>query len=301
MRHVSVFLQETIAGLELRDGDVVVDGTLGDGGHTEAMFATGRDIEVIGLDLDSAAIARSQNRLAPHVNHMTYVNDSFRNLTSILEKLHVSSVSKVLLDLGLSSGQIDPPAGGSGRGFSFQRDEPLIMTFGNGDDGKITARDVVNDWSQETLATIIRGFGEERFSGRIARGIVEAREVAPIETTGQLVDIILSVTPSFYAKGKIHPATRTFQAIRIAVNDELEALKAGLSGAWQVLSPGGRIAVISFHSLEDRIAKQYFRSLAADDTGLIITKKPLIATEAEVKENPRSRSAKLRIIEKKLV
>ncbi len=293
MIHASVLLHEALDGLDIRDGDVIIDGTLGNGGHSEAMFQLGKDIQIIGIDLDGDAIARSKIRLAPFAERMIYVEDSFRNIASIIQDQGFANVSKILFDFGLSSNQIEE----SKRGFSFQRDEPLIMTF-RSKSGSLTAKEVVNNWEEESLQTIIHGFGEERFAGRIARGIVETRLIRPITTTGQLVDIIKGSTPSFYHKGKIHPATRTFQAIRIAVNDELEAIKEGLAQGFDALLPKGRMAAISFHSLEDRIVKHYFRSLSNEDAGILHTKRPITAQDSELKQNPRSRSAKLRIIEK---
>lgn len=295
MVHASVLLHEVISGLDLKDGDVVVDSTLGNGGHTEAILSLGKDIRVIAIDLDQDAIARSQTRLAQFADRITYVDDSFRNIGLVCQGLGIETVSKILFDFGLSSNQLEE----SGRGFTFQKDEPLVMTFrkeGTGDG--ITAHNVVNEWAEESLRTIISGFGEEKFAGRIARGIVEAREMGDIETTGELAAAIASVVPSFYRKGRIHPATRTFQAIRIAVNDELESIKDGLKQGFELLSPNGKIVAISFHSLEDRIVKQYFRTLSQEEKGTIITKKPIIPAESEIKSNPRSRSAKLRIIEK---
>lgn len=295
MVHESVLLYEAIEGLEIRDGDIVVDATLGNGGHSEALLSLEKDIRVVAIDMDLDAIARSQKRLGHFEDRITYIQGNFRNIKTLLESHGISSVSKILFDFGLSSNQLEE----SGRGFTFQHDEPLLMTFARDiTDSTLTARDIVNDWQEDSLREIIRGFGEEKFAGRIARGIVEAREVKPIETTTELVNIILSMVPGFYRKGRIHAATRTFQALRIAVNDELESIKDGLSHGFETLLPSGRIAAISFHSLEDRIVKQYFRSLAQEEVGSIITKKPIVPTEQETKQNPRSRSAKLRIIEK---
>ncbi len=295
MVHESVLLHEAIEGLEIRDGDIVVDATLGNGGHSEALLSLEKDIRVVAIDMDLDAIARSQKRLGHFEDRITYIQGNFRNIKTLLESHGISSVSKILFDFGLSSNQLEE----SGRGFTFQHDEPLLMTFARDiTDSTLTARDIVNDWQEDSLREIIRGFGEEKFAGRIARGIVEAREVKPIETTTELVNIILSMVPGFYRKGRIHAATRTFQALRIAVNDELESIKDGLSHGFETLLPSGRIAAISFHSLEDRIVKQYFRSLAQEEVGTIITKKPIVPTEQETKQNPRSRSAKLRIIEK---
>jgi len=296
MVHESVLLHEAIEGLEIRDGDVVVDATLGNGGHSEALLSLGKDIHVIAIDMDLDAIARSQKRLGHFGNKITYAQGNFRNIKAILEAHNILSVTKILFDFGLSSNQLEE----SGRGFTFQHNEPLLMTFGRDiTDATLTARDIVNDWQEDSLREIIRGFGEEKFAGRIARGIVEAREVKPIETTQELVTVVLSMVPGFYRKGRIHAATRTFQALRIAVNDELETIKDGLTHGFELLLPSGRIAAISFHSLEDRIVKQYFRLLAQEEIAHIITKKPIVPSEEEIKHNPRSRSAKLRIIEKK--
>jgi 16S rRNA (cytosine1402-N4)-methyltransferase len=296
MSHTSVLLNESIDGLAIRQGDVFVDGTLGDGGHSAEVFRKfGAAVTIIGIDRDSDAIARVRDRftkLGADENSAMFIQGNYRHCDKILESLGRASASRVLLDIGLSSRQLEE----SGRGFSFQKDEPLMMTFEP--NGELTAQVVVNNWEEQNLADIIYGFGEEKYSRRIARGIVEARNKKPIETTGELVDIIKKSTPIFYHFGKIHPATRTFQAIRIAVNDELSALQDGLKAAWKILLPTGRIAVISFHSLEDRIVKNYFNELKADGTGRVITKKPIIATDEEIKNNPRSRSAKLRIIEK---
>ena len=293
MVHASVLLHESIEGLAIAPGDIILDCTLGNGGHSEAILSLGKDVQIIAFDLDPDAIARSRARLAPFASQITFVNEGFQNISAVLGRLGISQVSKVLFDFGLSSNQLEE----SGRGFSFLRDEPLLMTFGQ--KAELSARDVVNDWSEESLREIIRGFGEERFAGRIARSIVEARNEKPIESTYELRTIILGATPTFYHRGRIDPATRTFQAIRIAVNSELTAIESGLKQAWEHLAPEGRIAAISFHSLEDRIVKHYFRSLRESFEGEVITKKPIVPSESEMKANPRSRSAKLRIISKK--
>lgn len=305
MAHTSVLLHESIEGLAIRQGDVFVDATLGDGGHSaEVLLRFGDSIQVIGIDRDQDMIDRVSNRFAAEFpeavesGSVKLLQGNFRDLEKILAAEQVSHVDRFLFDVGFNSRQIEE----SNRGFSFQKDEPLIMTFerpegSTASKSRITARDVVNDWQEENLEAIISGFGEERFARRIARGIVEARAVQPIETTGQLVRIIKSNTPFYYHHGHLHPATRTFQAIRIAVNDELEAIRDGLKAAWKLLAPGGRIAVIAFHSLEDRIVKHYFAELAANGAKRI-TKKPITASESEISTNARSRSAKLRIIEK---
>lgn len=330
MSHISVLLHESIEGLDIHEGDVFVDGTLGDGGHTAEVIkkfggAAGK-ITVVGIDRDQDAIDRvtkkftdqgilSSENAAGAAQNIFLKQGNFRHVEEILASVGLHSAQRFLFDIGLSSRQIDE----SGRGFTFQKDEPLLMTFekvgaaastasaaaaASATSTTPTARDVVNEWSEENLAQIIEGFGEERFAYRIAKGIVAARTVKPIETTGELVEIIKKSTPFYYHHGRIHPATRTFQAIRIAVNDELEAIRDAMKSAWKLLTPGGRIAVISFHSLEDRIVKHYFNELQKAETedgkpiAKVITKKPITARDEEISQNPRSRSAKLRIIEK---
>jgi 16S rRNA (cytosine1402-N4)-methyltransferase len=294
--HKSVLLQEVIAGLDIHSGDIVVDGTLGSGGHTEEVLKLfGSSVRIIAIDADRDALDRSKTRLSKYGGNITFVENNFRNIDTILDEQGISNVQRILLDIGLSSNQLEE----SGRGFSFQKEEPLAMTFKKDpQEGDITAATILNEWGEETIATILYGFGEERYSKRIARGIVEAREVEPITTTTQLVTIIMSSTPTSYHHMRIHPATRTFQALRIAVNEELQVLKEGILKALQRLSPGGRLAVISFHSLEDRIVKQFFKQQHEAGIGLLITKKPIVSNEDERMENPRARSAKLRIIEK---
>lgn len=296
MTHTSVLLQTSIEGLDIKPGEIFVDGTLGGGGHSEEVIKRfGDSVRVIGLDLDSDAVKRSGERLSKLSSQVTLKQGSFRNIDSLLTELGLSHVHKILLDIGTSSFQIEE----SGRGFTFKKDEPLTMTFSKEtSEGELTARDVVNEWSEKSLADIIFGFGEERYSRKIAKAIVERRAVQSIETTGDLAEIILKATPASYRRGKIHPATRTFQAIRIAVNDELGALKDGIKKGFDMLAPGGRLAVISFHSLEDRIVKEFFREMKNEGKATLITKKPLVPSDVEVKENPRSRSAKLRIISK---
>lgn len=294
MTHTSVLLQESINGLDIQPGDVFVDCTLGNGGHTEEVARRfGEKVRIIGIDMDQDALDRSQERLGRSGAKADFVQGNFRNINSLLSALGITSANRILFDLGLSSNQLEE----SGRGFSFQKDEPLIMTFAKGN-AEITASVVVNEWSQETLETIIRGFGEERYAGRIARAIVEARQEKTIKTTGDLVNIISAVIPASYRRQKTHFATRTFQAIRIAVNEELTAIQEGLEKAFSLLAPKGRLAVISFHSLEDRIVKKFFKEKSAEKTGTILTKKPLTPSADEEKENRRSRSAKLRILEK---
>lgn len=294
MRHVPVLLHEAIEGLNLKDGDIFLDGTLGSAGHSLAVAEKfGNDVEIIGLDRDAEALARSEERLRELTNSAYLKLESFRNLDAVLKELGISKVNAILLDLGISSEQIDE----SGRGFSFQKDEPLSMTMVKDDKG-VTAKEILNSWSEETLELIIRGFGEERFAKKIAKEIVRRRETKPFETTGDLVEAVRFATPASYHRGRLHPATRTFQAIRIAVNEELATLEEGLTKAFGALSEGGRLVVISFHSLEDRIVKNFMRGEEKLGRAKVLTKKPVTPTEEEIEKNPRSRSAKLRILEK---
>lgn len=294
--HQTVLLKESIDNLNLSRGAIVVDGTLGAGGHVEEMCQRfGTDIKIIALDLDIDALSRAKARLETFGADITYVEANFKDLDKVLLELKINSVDAILLDLGFSSDQLESSA----RGFSFKRDEPLLMTLKKEiSQNEFSAYDIVNSWDEEDIANVIYGYGEERFARRIAREIVETREESPIKTTGQLVEVILSAVPTFYKKGRIHPATKTFQALRIAVNGELENLKIILEKSLGLIKKNGRFTVITFHSLEDRIVKNFFRD--KDRAGLVrlITKKPIEPSEGEVKINPRSRSAKLRVIEK---
>jgi 16S rRNA (cytosine1402-N4)-methyltransferase len=296
MIHKSVLLQESIDGLDIKAGDVFVDGTLGGGGHSEEVCKRfGGTVVMIGIDLDPEAHSRATARLAQYNCPIRHIQGSFRNIDTLLCTPGVSKVDKILLDIGLSSNQFED----SGRGFSFQKDESLIMSFKKDlTETDLTAREIVNTWDAENIQAILSGYGEEKFAWKIAQAIVARREEKPIETTFDLVDIIKSATPKFYHTRKIHPATKTFQALRITVNDEIESLKEGVQKSFEILNTGGRLAVISFHSLEDRVVKQFFKSKIESKEGKQITKKPIIPTEAEIEENPRARSAKLRIIEK---
>jgi 16S rRNA (cytosine1402-N4)-methyltransferase len=293
--HISVLLQESIQGLDLKDGDIVFDGTFGGGGHTRAMLASGKEIKIIATDLDTDAISRGQELVSEYNGRLILENDNFGNISKILESHNLVGVDKILLDLGWSSDQLEY----GGRGLSFLKDEPLLMTLKKeAVESDVTAEDIVNHWAEDTIANILFGFGDEKHSRRIAKAIVDARKIKPLKTTSELVDVISKAVPPSYRFGKIHPATRTFQALRIAVNRELEILEEVLKEGWKVLNKEGRIAVISFHSLEDRIVKQYFKELVKEEGALILTKRPIIATKDEISMNPRSRSAKLRILEK---
>ncbi|MEX0919447.1 MAG: 16S rRNA (cytosine(1402)-N(4))-methyltransferase RsmH [Parcubacteria group bacterium] len=289
--HKSVLLQESVDALDLKEGEVYLDGTLGSGGHTaEVVRRFGSRVRVIGLDQDREALERSEKVLRNLLEDIYLKQANFKDLDKILEELKIDSVDAILLDLGFSSDQIEE----SGRGFSFQKDEPLDMRMS--EEG-FTAATILNSWDEDAIELILRGFGEEEHSKKIARAIVERRELKPFETTFDLVQTILEAKPKrFYSK--THPATKTFQALRITVNEELRNLEIGLEKGFQALKSGGRFSIISFHSLEDRIVKNFFRNLVQEESAKAITKKPLTASEEEVRDNPRSRSAKLRVIEK---
>jgi len=295
--HKSVLLQEAIEGLHIKDGDIVADGTLGGAGHSKLICQIlGEKGTLIAIDQDEEALSRAEEDLRKTCKGEVHlIHDNFRNIGDILKSLEINNADKIILDLGLSSDQLEE----SGKGFSFQKDEPLTMCFPKkGGMYQTTAREIVNEWSAESIADILKGFGEERFAKRIANGIEARRAEKKIERTGDLVDVIRASVPGWYRRGKIHPATKTFQALRIAVNDELGALTEVLTKGFQLLSKDGRIAVISFHSIEDRIVKRFFRTKADAGLAKLITKKPITPTKQEILENPRARSAKLRIIEK---
>lgn len=292
--HKTVLLQETIDGLNIQKNDVVVDGTLGGGGHSEEIARRfgNLGITLIGIDMDEKAIERARARIEKITPHALFFKNNFRNIDKVLG---TRKANRILLDIGLSSDQFEV----SGRGFSFKKDEPLQMTFSHDPKEHVfTAWTIINEWEEESIADIIYGYSEEQFSRRIAKMIVKERETRSIDTTFELTHIIEAAVPFFYRKGKIHPATKTFQALRIAVNDELGALKDGIAKGFESLASGGRLAVISFHSLEDRIVKQFFKKMKEEGRGVLITKKAVVPTKEETKENPRARSAKLRIIEK---
>lgn len=301
MSHKSVLLKEVIEGLEVKEGEVFVDATLGNAGHSKAIIDSlgdgARNLTIIGIDADQIATNEASKILEPYnsQNNIHIETTYFDSLEEILEKHNIESIDKVLFDLGFRSDQVD----NADRGFSFLKDGPLDMSFVSSEDSKLTASEIVNEWLEESLADIIYGYGEEQFARRIAKAIVEKREEKKIETTTELAQIISDAVPAFYRKSKIHPATKTFQAIRITTNNELERFKKTLPIAFEKLSSGGRIAVISFHSLEDRIAKRFFKEKAKSGQAKLINKRPLTASAEELKDNPRSRSAKLRVIEKK--
>jgi len=291
--HISVMPREALEWLQLPQGGVAVDGTLGMAGHALLMAqAVGPKGRLIGIDRDSASLGQAKKNLASLGLKIDLLQGNFSTLDKILAGLKVSAVDGILLDLGISSFQLDDP----NRGFAFMHDGPLDMRM-NKEDGA-SAADLVNSLKEEQLAKIIWEFGEDRFSRRIAAAIVMQRSKAKITTTRALADIVLRALPKGYTRGRIHPATRTFQALRIAVNEELEVLSLGLEVCFKVLKPGGRLVVIAFHSLEDRLVKNKFKSLSLEGRGKILTKKPLEASEEECAHNSRSRSAKLRAVEK---
>ncbi|PJE73792.1 MAG: 16S rRNA (cytosine(1402)-N(4))-methyltransferase [Candidatus Terrybacteria bacterium CG10_big_fil_rev_8_21_14_0_10_41_10] len=295
MPHVPVLLNEAISHLEPKTKDVIVDATVGAGGHLKGLYDSIKGKGVfIGLDQDEESLEILRKSFNDSRN-VFLINENFRNLDKILRNLKIEKVDRIIFDLGVSSMQIDD----YGRGISFKKNEPLIMSMRKDAEAEwLTAMDVVNSQSESDIADLIYKYGEERFSRKIAKGIVESRRKKKIETTFDLVEIIERSVPVFYRRGRIHCATRTFQALRIAVNDELGALEEVLPKAWSLLGKSGRIAVISFHSLEDRIVKNFFRGKAKEGEAKLINKKPITPTQEEIKANPRSRSAKMRVIEK---
>ncbi len=287
--HTSVLIKEVLKLLDLKDGETVVDATSGMGGHGEAILKTAK-VSLIALDADKGAVAASGERL----KHARVIEANFRDLGHVLKKEGVEKVNKILFDLGWNMTQLS-----SGRGFSFLHDEPLNMSYGEVPASGFTAAEILNTWNEKAIADALFGYGEERYARRIAKAVVLRRTATPITTTIELVEIVKDAVPPSYRHGRIHPATRTFQALRIAVNDELVSLEKGIEAAWKHLAPRGRIVVITFHSIEDRIVKRYFKKLASMGEGSLIGgKKPLTATQSEITMNPSARSAKLRAIEK---
>jgi len=289
--HYSVFKQEVVAMLEPKKSDVVLDATVGLGGHAEALLDAGAG-KVIALDADPRAMEASRARLERFGSRAVVLNNNFRDISPALHDAGVKNISKAVFDLGWNMTQL-----ASGRGFSFLHDEPLYMAYGEKPASSFSAAEMINTFSEKVLADIFFGYGEERYARRIAKKIIETRENSPILTTAQLVALIKNAVPAAYRNGRLHPATRTFQALRIAVNDELGSIEKGLAAAWQALLPGGRIAVITFHSIEDRVVKRTFADFAKAG-GKLLFKKPMTPSKEEVAENPPSRSAKLRAIEK---
>jgi len=293
--HKSVLLNETILGLNLagKTAPIVFDGTFGGGGHAVEICKRYKKVKLIATDQDQSTWESAREKFQGLGCDISFVYSNFRDIDKVLEKINVSGVDAIVLDLGLSTDQLE----NSGRGFSFMKDEQLLMTMKeNPLPEDVTASDAVNTWSEESLADIIYGYGEERYAKRIAKKIVEARRNQKLETTFDLVSIIEDAVPASYKRGRLHFATRTFQALRIAVNDELGALSEGLAKGFEALNKGGRMSVISFHSLEDRIVKKFYKEKEKLGLAKLINKKPIIASTAELKTNSRARSAKLRVI-----
>jgi 16S rRNA (cytosine1402-N4)-methyltransferase len=280
--HIPVLSQEVITGLNIQPGGNYLDLTIGGGGHSRLILATAEDVQVTAVDQDEDALNAAKQNLAEFGNRVNFIHSNFANYP-----FSTNSYDGILADLGVSSYHLDNPE----RGFSFRNTANLDMRMNQ--QQSLTAGDIINDWDEQELADIFFKYGEERLSRRIARRIIEKR---PFQTTTELANEIFYSVPPKYRHGRIHPATRVFQALRIAVNDELKVLETLIEKAPNALVPGGRIAIISFHSLEDRIVKHGLRN---SELLRVLTKKPIIATEDEIKENPRSRSAKLRIAERK--
>ncbi len=295
--HISVLKDEVISGLAIKPTDIVLDCTINGAGHSSeiAMLLDERGT-IVGLDADGDALKKAGEKLAGVKCKLFLRQTNFRNLDSVLDSLGISKIEKVLFDFGLSSNQLSD----SERGFSFEKDEPLVMTFKNNPDSNdLTASVLVNSSSEKALADIIYAYGEERYAKRIANAVVTARIISPIKSTKELVEIVKGAVPSAYRHGKIHPATKTFQALRIAVNDEIGSIRIGLAKSFEKLNVGGRLVAISFHSLEDREVKNFSRTKKQEGLAEEATRKPIRATREEIISNPRSRSAKLRIIIKK--
>ncbi len=276
--------QEVLAALRVQKGEVVVDATYGQGGHSGLLKKEAK-IKLVALDADPEA---------------GVINANFGDLRTVAADLGIVEINKALFDLGWNRGQLS-----AGRGFSFMTDEPLNMSYGAKPRSGFTAAEILNTFKETALADIFFGYGEERYARRIAKAVVERRESQPFVSTLEFVEVLRDAVPAAYRRGRIHPATRSFQALRIAVNDELGAIERGIKAAWDLLACEGRIAVITFHSIEDRLVKRMFAALAKEKakengghSGRLLYKKPLIPSATEVKANPASRSAKLRAIEK---
>lgn len=306
-KHKSVLLNETIDGLNIKPDGIYVDGTLGGGGHAyEVCRRLGEKGSIIGIDQDAAAIEAASARLKDFGEKVTIVRSNYCDMKSKLHELGIDKVDGIVLDLGVSSYQLDTAE----RGFSYREDAPLDMRMDTRQ--KMTARDIVNDYTEADLYRVIRDYGEDKFAKNIAKHIVQARAVKPVETTAELSEIIRASIPMKFQKKSGHPAKRTFQAIRIELNRELDVLRDSLDDMIDLLNPGGRLCIITFHSLEDRIVKSAFRKnenpctcppdfpvcvCGKESKGSIITKKPILPSEEELEYNSRSKSAKLRIFE----
>lgn len=288
--HIPVLLKEVIEYLSPQANENFIDATIGEGGHTKAILEkNGPTGKVLGIEVDSILYQKAKNiMLKQNTERLILVNDSYANIEKIIKEKQFQPINGILFDLGMCSWQIDE----SKRGFSYLKDEPLDMRFSP--KNTLTAAEIVNFWKIEDLEKILRDYGEEKYAKRIALAIKEARRKKRVVGTQELVEILKKVLPKNYDNYRLHPAVRTFQALRIAVNNELENLKMGLTMALKILAPQGKIVVISFHSLEDRIVKIFFRDSAKQNTLKILTKKPITSSQEEIKNNIRSHSAKLR-------
>ncbi|MDD5032638.1 MAG: 16S rRNA (cytosine(1402)-N(4))-methyltransferase RsmH [Candidatus Pacebacteria bacterium] len=291
--HVPVLLEEAINFLRLKNGHVVLDATIGGGGHAlEILRQISPDGRLIGIDQDKEILNRLEVKLKDtSFKNFDLINGNFRDLDKLLELLKIKKIDAAIFDLGMNSLQIEE----SGRGFTFKKDEPLFMNFkSESGAGNLAAAEILNSWTENDIAEILFKYGEESRGRRISKAIVEARRKKPIMTTFELLDVLEKAFPERLKHGRMHFATKTFQALRIAVNDEMNALEEGIGKCWEILDVEGRMAVISFHSLEDRIVKNFFKEKKAGGKAEVFTKKPVIASEKELKINPRARSAKLR-------
>lgn len=291
--HAPVLLKEVLEIFSPKSGQTYIDCTANGGGHLAAIHERiGARGKILGIDRDPDLISNLKNKFEAEKN-VVLTCDNYANLESIVAQHHFGPVDGILFDLGFSSYHVETAQ----RGFSFLKDEPLDMRYGH-DTHDLTAAHIINTWEEKAIEDILRRFGEERFARQIARGIANARRTRKITTTNELVRIITDVTPRWYGTGHLHPATRTFQALRIAVNHELENLESGISQAVKILGPSGKLAVISFHSLEDRMVKQFFKKAEQQKVVRIVTPKPITASRDEIRQNPRARSAKLRVAER---
>lgn len=295
MQHTTVLLDAAIDALALKPSDRVVDATLGAGGHTKAIAEQlDRRGHIVGCDIDPDAIKQAQLWKDEYAVPITLRVANFKNVHTTAREVFgaAAEVDGVLADLGWRMDQFTD----SGRGFSFSKDEPLQMTYGDPDEYSVTAASIVNEWDEVDIANVLFGYGEERFARRIAAHIVASRATEPIQTASDLAALITEAVPAAYRKRRIHPATKSFQALRIAVNDELQVLDEFITNAMDILAPGGRLVIITFHSLEDRIVKHRFRELAAAEQASLPHRKPILPDHAECVQNARARSAKLRTI-----
>ncbi|NLK74380.1 MAG: 16S rRNA (cytosine(1402)-N(4))-methyltransferase RsmH [Clostridiales bacterium] len=305
--HKSVLLDETIENLDIKGDGIYVDGTLGGGGHSYYIASKLIKGRLIGIDQDEAAITAAGNRLKEFQDKVTIVRSNYKDMKNVLKELNVTQVDGILLDLGVSSYQLDTPE----RGFSYREDAPLDMRMDLRQEK--TAKDIINQYSEMELYRVIRDYGEDKFAKNIAKHIVQNRKIKPIETTAELTEIIKAAIPMKFRVSTGHPAKRTFQAIRIELNRELEVLKNTLEDMVDLLAPGGRLCIITFHSLEDRIVKSFFRTIENPCTcppdfpvcvcgkkslGKNITRKPILPSDEELANNKRAKSAKLRVFEK---